>query len=182
MKSRRAHTLLELLIASTLFLLALAVCGQLAITGVRSRQQGMERNHDFRQIITVFHQLEREVRSCQALYLPDLSDLNPVQPGLTAPPLVVVVHDPEGQPQVMAWSWREDQLLRTQYRPDFDPGLLASQIPLAQTRQLKSPGVQAFRVQLEAPGPNFGARLVRLEVQCAPPLQHQLVTTIGILP
>lgn len=182
MRTRSAHTLLELLISSALFLIVLTVCGQLAVTGVKSRQQGMDRNHDFRQIVTLFHQMEREVRSCQTLYLPDLSDFSPAQPGVTAPPLVVVVVDPEGQPQVMAWSWRQEELLRTQYRPDFDPSSPASQQPLAQTRQLKSPGIQGFRVQLEPPGPNFGARLIRLEVECAPPLKHRLITAIGILP
>lgn len=182
MRTRSAHTLLELLISSALFLLALAVCGQLAVTGVKSRQQGMDRNQDFRQIVTLFHQMEREVRSCQALYLPDLSDYNPTQPGVSAPSLVVVVQDPDGQPQVMAWSFRQDELLRIQYRPDFDPTTPASQQPLSQARQLKSPGIKNFRVQLEPPGSNFGARLIRLEIECAPPLHHRLVTTVGVLP
>lgn len=177
---RRGTTMIELLIACTLFLLALALCGRLAVLGMRSRTQGMDRNSEFRRIITLFHQLQQDVQSAQRVYLPDLSDFAAHQPGSGAAALVMRGYSTDGTLQVIGWQLHEDELTRTLYRLDFNPAQPASHVPLPDSRPLRSKGVAALRLQQQPPGPNFGARLLNVELECSPPVKIKLMTTIGM--
>lgn len=179
MKPRAGHTLVELLLAMSLFMLALVLCGRLAVLGMRSRSDGMERNSEFRRIITTFHQLQQDVHQLRRLYAPDLSDFGVRRPGQDSRAFVFSTHASDGSLQVIGWSLREQELARTVYRPDFDPAVPASQIPQDRARQLSSGGIADFRLQQQPPGANFGSRLLTVEVVCAPPLQHRLLTTLS---
>lgn len=177
---RQGLTLAELLISMSLFLLALTLCGRLAVLGMRSRAQGMDRNSEFRRIITLFHQLQQDLQNVRTVYQPDLSDFQPHQPGVDAEALVFSFTGSDGTPQVIGWSLSGAELTRTFYRPDFQPGLPVTQQPLPSTRQLRVPGLDRFVLQQQPPGPNFGAHLLQVDVRCAPPLKHELLTTLSL--
>ena len=72
---RAGITFLEILVSGALFLLALGVCGELAIVGIRSRNQSMNKNGEFRANLTLLHQLQVDLKEVRGIYLPDLSDL-----------------------------------------------------------------------------------------------------------
>jgi hypothetical protein len=178
--TRRGTTMIELLIACTLFLLALALCGRLAVLGMRSRTRGIDRNSEFRRIITLFHLLQQDFQSMQSVYLPDLSDFGPHEPGSSASALVMRGYSTDGTLQVIGWQLHSGELSRTLYRLDFNPTVATTHVPLPEARPLRSAGVAAFRLQQQPPGPNFGARLLNIELECAPPVQLKLLTTIGM--
>lgn len=179
---RKGTTMIELLIACTLFLLALGLCGRLAVLGMRSRAQGMDKNSEFRRIITLFHQLQQDTQSAQTIYLPDLEDYASHQPGVNAAALVMRGYAPDGTPQVIGWRLQETELSRTLYALDFNPAVAATHVPLPQSRPLRSKGIERFSLQQQPPGPNYGARLLNIEIECAPPVKSRLLTTIGLGP
>ena len=47
--------MLEVLISGGLFVMALALCGELAVVGIRSRNQSMNKNGEFRANLTLLH-------------------------------------------------------------------------------------------------------------------------------
>lgn len=177
---RQGISFLEMLISSALFLLALGLCGQLAMAGIHTRQRNTERNGAFRQTVTLFHQLQRDLQDCEQVYQPDLNDLAPHLPGQNEPPLALRVTRADGTPLVVSWKVAEETLCRTLYRPDFNPLVVASQVPLAGEFPDKSSGVERFLVQLEPPGQHFGSRLLRLELDCAKPAAQKLISTIEL--
>jgi type II secretory pathway component PulJ len=174
-RSLRGVTLVELLFSCSLLLLGLALCGRLAVLGLRSRNPAMEKNLQFRQIITVLEQLERDVRSCRRFYRPDLSDLAPHQETL-----VLSNYSTDGTLQVVGWRLDQGRLQRTIYNLDFNPSVAATHVPLAGSRSLQTTGVERFQMRQLPPGEHFGSRLLELEVVCAAPARHRLLTTIGL--
>ncbi len=172
---RRGITLLEVLISSGLFLLALVLCGELAMAGIRTRSRNSDRNGAFRQTVTLFHQLQRDLQDCKQVYLPDIQDLNAHQPGRDSAPLILRNLGPDGTPQVISWMLAGEQLSRTLYRTDFDPLLPATHLALADQRPLKCLGVGRFLLVLEPPGNHYGNRLLRVELDCAKPAQQKLI-------
>lgn len=173
--NRRGISMLEMLICCSLFLLALVLCGQLALAGINTRRHSMEQNGAFRQTVTLFYQLQRDLQESRQIYLPDLNDLGPHQPGLDSASLVLRRVSGDASPEVVGWTLKGQQLSRTLYRPDFDPNVPASQLPLSNEIPRQVAGVGRFLVQLEAPGQHFGIRLVRLELDCAKPADQKLI-------
>lgn len=169
-----------MLISAALFLLALGLCGQLAMAGIHTRQRNTERNSAFRQTVTLFHQLQRDLQDCEGVYLPDLNDLAAHQPGQNGPPLTLRVTRGDGVVQVVAWKIDAETLSRTLYRPDFDPAASATQVPQPGELPLKSAGVERFLLQLEPPGQHYGNRLLRIELDCAKPAEQKLISTVEL--
>ncbi|MFN8606339.1 MAG: hypothetical protein U0931_02320 [Vulcanimicrobiota bacterium] len=170
-------TILEVLFSGSLFLLALAVCSQLAIVSIRSRNQSMNKNGEFRANLTLLHQLQVDLKECRQIYLPDLSDLAPHRPGLDSPALVLSLPAADGSPRVLGWSLSGSQLRRTFYRPDFDPAVLASQVPLTDERSLNCEGIGNFTLQMQPPGQNYGSKLLRIQMDCLKPALQKIDVT-----
>ena len=180
-RSTQGLTILEALIAAGLFLLALAICGQLAVMGVRARNQGMDRNSEFRRVITLFHLLERDIRACQDIYFPQPAlDFQAKQPGVLHASLVLRHLNADNVPEVAGWALRGDELSRVTYRPDFNPPVSASHQLLPDTKVSKSRGVESFIFRREPPGQHFGAQLVYLEVRCPKPLNQVIATRVAL--
>ncbi len=174
----RGITLAELLISSSLFLLALLVCGELALVGVRSRNQTMDRNSEIRQWVTAFQSFQRELRLGRTLYSPDLSDLSEKRPGIDAPALVVATSDASGQPRVSGWLMDGQQLVHVLYRNDYDPARPSTQQPMMGSVPQRIPGVVALKVRRLPPGDHYGGRLLRLELEPLPPHNQRLATVV----
>ena len=175
--TRRGLSIVEMLISSALFLLALGLCGTLAMAGINTRRQRMDQNGAFRESVTLFHQLQRDVQESKQVYLPDLDTLAAYQPGKTSPSLVLRLVSGEGNPEVVGWTLLDEQLVRTLYRNDFDPALPATQQPDPNSLAHKARGISRFLIQLEPPGKHFGSRLLRLELDCAKPADQKLVAS-----
>jgi hypothetical protein len=169
--------MLEMLICSGLFLLALALCGQLAMAGINTRRHSMEQNGAFRQTVTLFYQLQRDVQQCQQVYLPDLTDLAPHQPGSNSSALVLRLLAGTGSAQVVGWTLNGQEWSRTLYQNDFDPAVPATHLPAVEGLPHKVVGVDRFLVQLEGPGQHFGHRLLRLELDCSKPAEQKLISS-----
>ena len=174
---RAGITLLEILVSGALFLLALGVCGELAIVGIRSRNQSMNKNGEFRANLTLVHQLQVDLKEVRGIYSPDLSDLAAHRPGVDSASLVLRLPAPDGSPRVVGWNLVESQLQRTIYRPDFNPAAPASHIPQPDERVLTTNGIGHFSLQLEPPGQHYGATLVRSEIECSKPVLQRIVMT-----
>ena len=175
---KRGITVLELLISSSLFLLALVICGELAVVGVRSRNHSMDRNSEIRKLVTAFQTLQRELKLAEFYYGPDLNDLAEHRPGLDAGSLVVGGRDSDGQPRVSGWRSDGQQLIHGLYRNDFHPTLLATHQLLSGTNQQRTAGVIQLKLRRLPPGEHFGGRLLWLEIESAPPLRQRLATTV----
>lgn len=173
-------TLLEVLISGSLFLLALAVCGELAVVSIRSRNQAMNKNGQFRANLTVLHQLELDLKESRQIYLPDLSDLAPHRPGLDSPSLVLRLPAPDGTPRVLGWNVSGDELRRTIYKPDFNPAVPASQLPAPNERNLSTEGIANFTLQMLPPGQNYGSQLLRLQMDCLKPALQKIDLTLRL--
>jgi hypothetical protein len=174
----RGITLAELLISASLFLLALLVCGELALVGVRSRNQTMDRNSEIRQWVTAFQSFQRELRLARVLYSPDLSDLSEKRPGIDSPALVVATSDASGLPKVSGWKMDGQQLMHFLYRNDYDPARPATQQLLTGSSPQRIPGVVALKVRRLPPGDHYGGRLLRLELEPVPPHNQRLATVV----
>ena len=179
MSGRHGSTLPEMLIGMTLFMLALAMCGELAVTAVRSRSHAMDRNGPFRELVTRFSLLEQDLTDADRIYAPDLHDYAPHHPGSEAA-LAVALRQSDGSPGVVVWMLRGDEWQRQLYRPDFDPAVAASQVPLDRTLPQKLSHVRAFTIRQLPPGANGGAPLLQLEVTPAEPLHETLVTCVSL--
>lgn len=180
MNKKRATTLLETLIAASLFLLALGIATSLAQTGIRSRQRGMDKNLEFRQAVTLFHQLEKDVRSSRRLYAPDPNTFDLRQPGLDSPPLILRIPQPQADDQVVAWYYQNQTLIRQFYRPDFHPMLSASQQPLVSERVHQSSSFSHFSLRFRPPGQAYGTPLMDLECGTRQPDGKPLLTTLEV--
>lgn len=174
---RAGITLLEILISGGIFLLALGVCGELAIMGIRSRNQSMNKNGEFRANLTLLHQLQVDLKEARGIYLPDLSDFSGHRPGVDSASLVLRLPAPDGSPRVVGWNLVESQLRRTIYKPDFNPSLPATHLPQPDERPLTTNGIGNFTLQQEPPGQHYGSNLMRIEVECTKPVLQKIVMT-----
>lgn len=162
-------TILEVLISSGLFVLALALCGELAVMGIRSRNQSMNKNGEFRANLTLLHQLQVDLKEARQIYLPDVNDLAPHRPGQGSAALVLRLPGPDGSPRVVGWTTDSTELRRIIYRPDFNPAAPATHLPQPQERMLTTQGIGNFTLQLDPPGQNFGGKLLRIRMDCLDP-------------
>lgn len=176
--AQRGLTLLEILICAGLFSLALALCGQLALAGVRTRQQAEDRNGAFRQVVTLFHQLQRDIQQSRQIYCPDPDSLAVHHPGQGSSALVLRVVGEAGMPGVVAWTLSEGELIRRLYRNDFNPAWLITQAPLPGSQLRRSPGVKRFSLQLQPPGKNYGSRLLVVDLEFFDPVPQRLTSTL----
>jgi hypothetical protein len=167
-------TILEILISGSLFLLALAVCGELAVVSVRSRNQSMHKNGEFRASLTLIHQLQVDLRECRQVYLPDLTDLAAHRPGVDSAALVLRLPGPDGRPRVLGWNVQGSELKRTIYNSDFDPAVTASQVPAADQHALSTGGIGNFTIQMQPPGKNYGGKLLRVQMDCLKPALQKI--------
>ncbi|MBS2039949.1 hypothetical protein JST97_33495 [bacterium] len=173
-------TLLEVLISGSLFLLALAICAELAVVSVRSRNQAMNKNGEFRANLTLLHQLQLDLKECRQIYQPDLSDLGPHRPGVDSSSLVLRLPGPDGNPRVLGWNVAGSELRRTIYRPDFNPLVAASQVPALNERSLTTEGIGHFTVQMLPPGQNYGSQLLRIQMDCLKPALQKIDLTLRL--
>jgi len=157
--------------------LALALCGQLAIMGIRSRNQSISKNGEFRANLTLLHQLQVDLKEIRGIYLPDLSGLAAHRPGVDSPSLVLRLPAPDGSPRVVGWNLVHNQLRRTIYRPDFDPLQPANHLPQPDERPLTTNGIDQFILHLEPPGQHYGGTLLRIEMECSKPVMQKIVMT-----
>lgn len=167
-------TIPEVLISGGLFVLAVGLCGELAVMGIRSRSQSMNKNGEFRANLTLLHQLQVDLKETREIYLPDLSDLAPHQPGTDSTALVLRLPGPDGAPRVVGWNMRSNQLRRTIYKPDFNPLVPASHVPESNQRTLTTEGIGNFTLQLEPPGQNYGSKLLRIRMDCMRPALQKI--------
>lgn len=167
-----------MLICAGLFLLALVLCGQLALAGVRTRQQTQDRNGAFRQVVTLFHQLQRDLQQCRQIYCPDLELLAVHHPGQGSPALVLRGVGEAGAPSVLAWTLNQGELVRRFYGNDFHPAWTATHLPLPGSQSRRSLGVKSLALQLQPPGHNFGSRLLLLELQTSETVPQRLTSTL----
>lgn len=167
-------TILEVLISGGLFVLALALCGELAVMGIRSRSQSMNKNGEFRANLTLLHQLQVDLKETRQIYLPDLSDLAAHQPGTDSAALVLRLPAMDGSPRVVGWNLANQELRRIIYRPDFHPGVPASHLPQPNERTLTTQGIGNFTLQLEPPGQNYGSKLLRIRMDCLKPALQKI--------
>lgn len=174
----RGFSLLEVLICAGLFGLALALCGQLALAGVRTRQQTQDRNGAFRRAVTLVHQLQRDIQESRQIYSPDLDGLAVHHPGQGASALVLRSLAEAGAPVVVGWTLAQGELVRRFYSNDFNPALVATHLPLPGEPPRRCPGFQGFSVQLQPPGKNFGNRLLVLDLQLSAPVPQRLTSTL----
>ena len=170
-------TILEVLISGGLFLLALALCGELAVMGIRSRNQSMNKNGEFRANLTLLHQLQVDLKETRQIYLPDLNDLAAHQPGKDAAALVLRLPGPDGTPRVVGWNLENMELRRVVYKPDFNPAVPASHVPKPQERTLTTRGIGNFTLQLEPPGQNYGSKLLHIKMDCLDPALQKIEVT-----
>lgn len=171
---RSAITLLELLVSNTLFLLALIICSQLAITSIRSRSQSLDKNTAFKAQITLIHQLQIDLKEAHKFYSPDLYDFALYQPGVNGQALVLCPDDKEGKPQVLGWVAQGNILKRTIYKPDFNPLLTATHLPSPQYHQLHCDGIGNFTIQMQPIGQNYGCKLLRIQLDCLKPALQKI--------
>lgn len=170
-------TILEVLISSGLFVLALALCGEMAVMGIRSRNQSMNKNGEFRANLTLLHQLQVDLKESRQIYLPDLNDYLPHQPGKDSAALVLRLPGPDGSPRVVGWNLEEMVLKRTIYQPDFNPTVPASHVPQPQQRELTTRGIGNFTLQMEPLGQNYGSKLLRIQMDCLDPALQKIDVT-----
>ncbi|MBN9415763.1 hypothetical protein ABS71_06700 [bacterium SCN 62-11] len=170
-------TILEVLISGGLFVLALALCGELAVMGIRSRNQSMNKNGEFRANLTLLHQLQVDLKETRQIYLPDLNDLAPHQPGKDSAALVLRLPGPDGSPRVVGWNIQDLELRRVIYKPDFNPAVPASHVPQPQERTLNTRGIGNFTLQLEPPGQNYGSKLLHIQMDCLDPALQKIEVT-----
>lgn len=171
---RSGLTILEVLISGGLFVLALALCGELAVMGIRSRSQSMNKNGEFRANLTLLHQLQVDLKEARQIYLPDLSDLAPHQPGLDSAALVLRLPAPDGAPRVVGWNLADSELRRIIYQPDFNPLVPASHLPQPNERTLTTQGIGNFTLQLQPPGEHYGSKLLRVRMDCLRPALQKI--------
>ena len=152
--------MLEVLISGGLFVMALALCGELAVVGIRSRNQSMNKNGEFRANLTLLHQLQ--------------VDLKETQPGVDSSALVLRLPGPDGVPRVVAWNIESTQLRRIIYMPDFNPALPATHVPKPAERTLSTQGIGNFTLQLEPPGQNYGSKILRIRMDCLQPALQKI--------
>jgi len=171
---RRGMTILEVLISGSLFLLALAVCGELAVVSIRSRNQAMNKNAEFRANLTLIHQLQVDLKECRQVYMPDLSDLAAHQPGVDSASLVLRLPGPDGNPRVLGWNVQGSELKRTIYNPDFNPAVVATHVPAPDQHTLTTGGIGNFTIQMQPPGQNYGGKLLRIQMDCLKPALQKI--------
>lgn len=170
---RKAVTLAELLIAVSLFMLALGICAELALVGIRTRSHAMQQNGELRQVVTVFQQLQFDLLASQRLYQPDVNNFQ-AQSGV-----VLVRSDGDGLPQVVGWSWQAEELRRVIYQSGYDPLQPSTHNVLPEHVQ-RSRGVLSFELRRLPPGRHFGSSLVEIGLEYGRPVGQKFVTTLGL--
>lgn len=165
MRGHRGVTIIELVIASALFLLALIVIGQLALMGMRTKAVTEDKNEAFRSGTIAQDLLERDIAHCDQVYFPDpLTSAHPGQNG--EGPLVIRTCN-DGKKAVVGYRLDAEQrvLERFFYEPDFDPAKPATQkLRTGDRTRQQANWVEDFRIARLDPTQFGGCKLLETEI------------------
>jgi type II secretory pathway pseudopilin PulG len=155
----RGHTLIELLISSTLFLLILILMGELAVRATTTRNKTEDKNQVFREATVCLDNLQRDLLHTSRVYSPGDLAQGIYHPGNGDPVLVVAIDSAD--PSVIGYRYDRAQrrIARVVYQTTFDPGLPATQIVDSTQREkyLIHSGLEDFSVTLNKPSVQMGA-------------------------
>ncbi len=164
----RGVTLPEVLIAGSLLLLVLTVCGELTKMAYRSFLRTSTSAQTFRDQTLAADLMNRELRLCSGLLSMSEVHFEPWNPGQQDVPLVFKRYSPNSaQDAVIGYRLEihSGQLLREEYSQAYHPHLPETQLPLPNPppRKLASE-VTSFVFQCLDPKSNYGAYLVSFEI------------------
>ncbi len=168
----RGHTLLELLISSGLLLLALALCGQLAVTGMRTKMATEDKNQVFRAATILLDEINREMLRADRVLLPPAiarftnygTDVHPGDPGV--PPLVLRVETTPALVVGYRFDREERTVSRILYAPTFDPAVPGTHTPRFPPRVMAN-WVEDFSVRALDPQATRGAPTLQVDFKLA---------------
>ena len=166
MRGRGGSTLIEMLIACGLFLLAMVVIGQLTVRAMTSHNQTVDKNQVFRAATIVLDHLQRDLEHTQAIYSPySSSDLTGIyHPGAADATLVLKTQGTLSPVVGYRFDTASNTLVRLLYEPGYDPAVLASQVPLASENPRKVNSIQSFSVDFIPRSQSYGTLMVRTVV------------------
>lgn len=169
----RAITLLEIMIAMSIFGLMLLAIATLYITGYRSYSQGTQSSRDFREASIGLETMLQDLRQCEKIYALDPGGPTPITLaagyapvlGKNSPFCFVKQNFVTRSPEVVAFVLDSSSQLITRflYSPSFDPSNsttweIQSAKPVIQR-------VDAFSLKLTGPGSGNLIRSQFLEVR-----------------
>ena len=148
------------MVSSSLFLLSLVIIGTLTVRAMTSRAQTEDKNQVFRAATVVLDQLQKDLLHCQEVYSPGPDAQGLYLPGESAPALVL--RSAGSSSEIIGYRRvsHQHRLERWLYQPQFDPGLVASQIPLHPTPNRSLASIEGFSIAFLAPAESHGARIV----------------------
>ena len=165
MRGPRGVTIIELVIASALFLLSLVVIGQLALMGMHTKAVTEDKNEAFRSGTIAQDLLQRDIAHCDRIYSPDpLTSAHPGQNGDR--PLVMRTYN-DGKKAVVGYRLHAEQrvLERFFYEPDFDPTKIAThKLRTGDRAREQAKWVEDFRIERLDPSQFGGCKLVETEI------------------
>ncbi|MBI3924171.1 MAG: hypothetical protein HY319_01395 [Armatimonadetes bacterium] len=160
-------TLIEVLIASGLFVLVLVLVGQLTVAAYWSHSQTTSKNQVMRDGSIALDRLNRELSMCTDLLLPDPAVPETDYQGTQ--PLVFRTYTSRANPlpeSVLAYRFDSARkaLERRVYEPSFDPADPVTQIPMGEPR-IVAQKVVGFKYRIVAPALTGGTPFVRLQLE-----------------
>ena len=166
-RNLRGATVIELLIASSLFLLCLILLGEPALSATASRNKTVDKNQVFRSGTVALGQMQRELALTEKIYSPSSLASGLYHPGDPDPMFIVGIGG--DNPRVIGYHFDKNQgvLWRTTFRPEFDPAVTASQSPDPDHPDAKvvPENLREFALVLNKPAEQRGTWTVDVQMQ-----------------
>jgi hypothetical protein len=158
-------TLIEVLIASGLFLLSLLLCGELSVVGMHSETSTTDKNQAFRWGTTALDELNRDLAHTTEIYQPSLGYAKGQSPVhlITTIPLVLRSSSASLGPTVVGYALDSSKgtLTRTPYNPAYDPASPGSLVLLSgQQPKVVASWVTDFSIYGVDATTEYGAKMV----------------------
>lgn len=165
-RERLGHTIIELLISSTLFLLILILLGELALRATTTRNKTEDKNQVFREATVCLDNLQRDLLHTNRIYSPGDLAQGIYHPGSGDPVLILAVDS--ANPSVVGYRYDKSKkrLARVIYEPTFDPNITASQVVDSSQgeKYLIRAALEDFSIQLNKPSSQMGAWTVDTDI------------------
>ena len=155
----KAITLIEILIAMTLFGMFLTAVSICVVEGYKAYSKGTKSSHLFRGVAIGMEQMTRILHTCERIYVPDSSSLiqEPEwfipRTGTPTPVFVFVRTNPAtAQREVNAYQWNDNtnEVIHWLYDPGFDPGVPGTQTIVPNSTKVLAKSIQDLSFQLSS--------------------------------
>lgn len=146
-RRRAGHTLIEIVVAASVFFIVLAVGSDLLVTALRSTAEGEKRQAALDETRQVMYRLSSELRRADEI-------LDPPWTGLALEGSTYLVFST--RTEILGYRLEGDRVIRRTFQPGYTPGVPGTQIPLSARVLTSAPSTLRFDISGNGPPPGHG--------------------------